>query len=100
MNNNILRTAKVKSRGQITQASEHNFRLREQHNIDEKKSHQNKLLINSLGVDVSKASDLQERLTEHYNSLRIKERSDSVLMMEFVVSASPEWFVGKKQVKF
>lgn len=96
MNNNILRTAKVKSRGQITQASEHNFRLREQHNIDEKKSHQNKLLINSLGVDVSKASDLQERLTEHYNSLRIKERSDSVLMMEFVVSASPEWFVGKK----
>lgn len=96
MNNNILRTAKVKSRGQITQACEHNFRLREQHNIDENKSHQNQILVNSLGVDISKANNLQERLTEHYNSLGIKERSDNVLMMEFVVSASPEWFHGKK----
>lgn len=96
MNNNILRTEKVKSRGQITQACEHNFRLRDQHNIDEKRSHQNKILINSLQIDISKASDLQEKLTEHYNNLGIKERSDSVLMMEFVVSASPEWFVGKK----
>ena len=34
MHNNILRTQKIKSRGQITQAAEHNFRLREQNNID------------------------------------------------------------------
>lgn len=95
MNNNILRTEKVKSRGQITQAAEHNFRLREQANIDPAKSHLNKILVNSLGVDTNRASDLQEKLTAFYDRLGVKERSDNVLMMEFVVSASPDWFEKK-----
>lgn len=95
MNNNILRTEKVKSRGQITQACEHNFRLRDQHNIDKSKSNQNQILVNSFGIDTSIPNALQIKLTSHYDSLGIKERSDSVLMMEFIVSASPEWFEGK-----
>lgn len=95
MNNNILRTEKVKSKGQITQAAEHNFRLRTQSNIDDSRTPQNCLLVNSLGVDTSKASDLQEKLSAYYKSLGIKEKSDNVLMMEFVVSASPEWFEKK-----
>jgi hypothetical protein len=95
MHNNILRTEKVKSRGQITQAAEHNFRLREQANIDPAKSYLNKILVNSLDIDTSKASDLQEKLSVFYEGLGVKERSDNVLMMEFIVSASPEFFEGK-----
>lgn len=94
-NYNILRTEKVKSRSQITQAAEHNFRLRTQPNIDPKKSHLNKVLINSLEASTTIASDLQTKLTKYYNSHGIKERKNNVLMMEFVVSASPEFFKGK-----
>lgn len=96
MINNILRTEKVKSRSQITQAAEHNFRLRMQTNIDPSRSHLNKILWNSLDVDTEKASDLQIKLSEFYSKLGIKEKSNNVLMMEFVVSASPEFFSGKK----
>lgn len=95
MNNNILRTEKVKSRGQITQSAEHNLRLRSQTNIDATRSHLNQILVNSLNVDTTKASDLQEKLSSYYQSLDIKEKKDNVLMMEFMISASPEWFVGK-----
>ena len=95
MHNNILRTQKVKSRGQITQAAEHNFRLRDQNNIDKARTPLNKIMVNSLGVDFTKASDLQEKLTIFYQGLGIKERSDNVLMMEFIVSASPEFFENK-----
>lgn len=92
MNNNILRTEKVKSRSQITQSAEHNFRLRTQNNIDSSRSHLNQILVNTLGVDTKKSSDLQEKLSAYYKSIDIKERGDSVLMMEFVLSASPEFF--------
>lgn len=95
MNYNILRTKKVKTRGAVTQSSEHNFRLREQHNIDASRTKYNKILINSLGVDTTKASDLQEKLTAYLEQLGVKERKNSVLMMEFVVSASPEFFAKK-----
>ena len=50
-NYNILRTEKVKSRSQITEAAMHNFRNREQHNIDGTQSHKNEILVNTLGVD-------------------------------------------------
>lgn len=96
MSNNILRTAKVKTRAQITASAEHNFRLRYQHNIDKTRSHLNMVLVNDLGADLTKAQDLQEKLTEYYKKIGVKERKDSVLMMEFVVSASPDFFKGKK----
>lgn len=96
MSNNILRTEKVKSRAQITQAAEHNFRLRTQSNIDASRTHLNKILINTLDVDVTVANDLQNKLSDFYSNLGIKEKKDNVLMMEFVVSASPEFFTGKK----
>lgn len=95
-NYNILRTEKVKTRSQITQAAEHNFRLRTQPNIDPKKSQLNKVLINSLDASTKIANDLQIKLTQYYNSLGVKEKDDNVLMLEFVVSASPEFYKGKK----
>lgn len=99
MHNNILRTQKLKSRIQITQAAEHNFRLRAQNNIDDTRIPFNKIFVNSLGADTTKASDLQEKLTAFYQGLGIKERSDNVLMMEFIVSASPQFFDKKTAVQ-
>lgn len=97
MNNNILRTEKVKTRKQLTDAAEHNLRLREQANIDPKKSHLNQVLVNSLDVDLNKASSLNEKLTAFYTDLGVKEKKDNVLMMEFVISASPDFFVKKSK---
>lgn len=97
MNYNILRTEKVKSRSQITEAAEHNFRLRTQHNIDESRSNMNEIFVNTLNVDTKKPSSLQERLSAYYSDLGIKEKKDNVLMMEFIVSASPEYFTGKSK---
>ncbi|MDN7880512.1 plasmid recombination protein [Burkholderia aenigmatica] len=96
---NILRTTKVKTRSDITNASEHNFRLRMQSNIDASKTHLNKVLLNTLGADVKQSNSLQIKLTEFYQSLGIKEKKDNVLMMEFIVSASPEFFAGKNQAE-
>lgn len=97
MNNNILRTEKVKSRQKITQAAEHNFWIRTQLNIDGSRSDLNVIYINSLNADTKNSSSLQEKLTEYYQSLGIKEKKDNVLMMEFVVSASPEFFKVKSK---
>lgn len=96
---NILRTEKVNNRSQITNASEHNFRLRVQKNIDKSKSHLNVIFVNTLNVDTKKATDLQEKLTAYYQQLEIKEKKDNVLMMEFIVSASPEFFTNKTPIE-
>ncbi|GKT20098.1 hypothetical protein AVHY2522_24785 [Acidovorax sp. SUPP2522] len=82
----ILRTAKIKSRVKITQAVEHNLRLRFQENINKKLTPTNKVIFNSLKANVADATDLQKKLSSHYEGLGIKERADNVLMMEFVVS--------------
>jgi len=99
MNNNILRTEKIKTRKQITHSAEHNFRLRIQPNIDGSRSKLNCVFVNSLDVDLKKSSSLQEKLSEFYDSLGIKEKSDNVLMMEFVVSASPDFFENLEPAK-
>jgi hypothetical protein len=91
----ILRTVKIKDRQKISKVSEHNFRLRSQLNIDDDRTKENVILVNKLKVDIKVTPSLQEKLTEHYQKLGIKERADNVLMMEFVVSASPEFFEEK-----
>lgn len=89
---NILRTKKIKSRANITEAAEHNFRTRTQPNIDKSRSGLNKILFNPMNVDTKKGTSLREALDEEYTKLGIKEKKDNVLMLEFVVSASPEFF--------
>ncbi|KVR74298.1 recombinase [Burkholderia vietnamiensis] len=96
-NYNILRTRKIKTRLKITQAAEHNFRLRYQANIDKNRAHLNRVLVNTLDADAKHASSLQNQLTEYYNNLGIKEKEGNVLMMEFIVSASPDFFKDKPE---
>ena len=93
----ILRTVKIKDRQKISKVSEHNFRLRSQANINDDRTQENVILVNKLNVNTSQISSLQEKISDHYEKLGIKERSDNVLMMEFVVSASPEFFEGKSK---
>lgn len=93
----ILRTVKIKDRQKISKVSEHNFRLRSQANIDADRTEENVILVNKLNVNTKEISSLQEKISDHYSSLGIKERSDNVLMMEFVASASPEFFEGKSK---
>lgn len=94
MSYNIMRTGKIKDRKQITDAASHNFRTRHQPNIDKTKKAENLVIWNPLEVDTTKASDLQKKVTGYYEGLGVKERSNSVLMQEFVISASPEFFEG------
>ena len=89
----IIRINKIKDRSQATEAMEHNLRLRTQSNIDSSRSNWNKCLFDNLGIDKTKSSSFQEKLSEKYNSLGIKEKKDNVFCLEFEMSASPEfWF--------
>lgn len=97
---NILRCEKIKTRQEISKISSHNFRLRSQSNIDNSKTGLNRIVFNSLNVDTSNSNDLGNKLFEHYDNLGVKVKTDNVLMLEFVVSASPEFFKGISKSDF
>lgn len=91
----IIRINKIKDRGHATRAMEHNLRLRMQSNIDESRTKWNQCLFDNLKIDKNKANSFQEKLSEKYQSLEIKEKKDNVFCLEFELSASPEfWFKG------
>jgi hypothetical protein len=96
---NILRVndKKFKDKGHITQAVNHNLRLHIDEHLKERiypeKSKQNKLVFNPLGFNaINGGSDFQEKLFKHYEDLGIKAKKDNVYMLEFIISASPEFF--------
>lgn len=91
----IVRAKKQKTRGQISASAGHNFRLHNVSNADPEKSKLNRILFNPLGVDATSAPSLQTKLTEYYKELGVKEKKNSVLSLEFVATASPEFFEGK-----
>jgi hypothetical protein len=93
----ITRGAKIKDRAKLTNMARHNFRLRTQSNIDAAKTPKNRIIVNKLGVDHRNADDLNTKLTAYYNGLGVKEKKGNVLMMEFIATASPEFFVGKSE---
>lgn len=91
----ILRTKKLKSKSHLTRACEHNLRLRHQNNIDDGRSHLNRILLNSLGIDTADATSFQKKLEQHYAELGIKEKQENILAFEYVATASPKFFNGK-----
>lgn len=93
----ITRIKKIKDRSKINSAALHNFRLRVQQNVIAEKTSENQILINTLNVDSTQISSLQEQLTAYYDELGVKERKDNVLMMEFIATASPSFFKGKNK---
>lgn len=89
-----IRTEKIKDRAQATEAIEHNLRLRFQSNIDQTRSAWNKCLFDGLKINQKDATSFQKKLSEKYESLKIKEKKGNVFAMEFVLGASPEFFFG------
>ena len=77
----ILRTAKIKTIGNIASSLSHNYRTRETPNADQNRSSLNEHSVESAQT-VKDA--IQERLPE-------KRRSDAVLCIEHLITASPEW---------
>jgi hypothetical protein len=81
----ILRTAKLKSFGNVGGSLAHTYRTRETENADPSRSKENEHSHNSPG-EVMQA--LRDRVPE-------KRRKDAVIGLEYFVGTSPEWFEGK-----
>jgi hypothetical protein len=81
MNYAILRTAKLKTMGNIGGSLAHNYRTIETPNADPNRTPNNDHIVATL--DAVKQA-IQDRLPE-------KRRSDAVLCIEYLITASPEW---------
>jgi Plasmid recombination enzyme len=81
----ILRTAKLKTIGNVAGSLAHTFRTRETANADPHLSHENEHSHENADEIVQA---LKARLPE-------KRRKDAVLGLEFFVGASPQWFEDK-----
>lgn len=79
----ILRTAKLKSMGEIGGSLAHNYRTRDTPNADPECSHLNEHHGGDTPEQVIQA--IRDRLPE-------KRRSDAVLCVEYLITASPEHF--------
>lgn len=83
----IMRCEKVKSMGQLSRSLKHNFREQETPNADPNRTDQNE-------------HDGAERTTEAMGAVRErlpeKRRKDAVIAVEYMMTASPEWFEQHK----
>lgn len=72
----------------------HNLRLKDfeerDESIDKTRSKYNKIVINEFKVE--KTSDLQENLSKYYKDKGAEVKKDSVLMLDFVLTTSPEYW--------
>lgn len=85
----ILRTAKLKTIGNICGSLSHNYRTRETHNADAQKLDLNE---HDLKTDQEVRQAIENRLPE-------KRRKDAVLCIEHLITASPDWDGWKDQAK-
>lgn len=81
----ILRTAKLKTLGNIAASLAHTYRQRETPNADPREAAQNE---HSHPKAAQVMAEVRELLPE-------QRRSDAVLAIEYFVGASPVWFEGK-----
>lgn len=86
MNFAVLRVEKLTSFGNIIASAQHTFRERPTPNAVPEHTHLNE----STGANSS--AELAARISEH---LPEKRRKDAVLCLEYLITASPEWFAGK-----
>jgi hypothetical protein len=82
----ILRTAKLKTFGNVAGSLSHTFRTRDTPNADPQHAAKNE---HSHGTPEEIMAALKARLPAKY-------RKDAVLAIEYFVGASPEWFEGGK----
>lgn len=78
----ILRTEKLKSVGNIVASLSHNYRTRETPNADPTRT------LNNLH-DIASAKQAADAIRKR---IPLKHRSDAVLCIEYLITASPEYF--------
>ena len=84
----ILRTAKLKTFGNIAASASHNFRERETLNADPERTH----------LNIHHGAVSSEEVTAKVKSLLPEKfRSDAVLCIEYLITASPEFFENGAQ---
>ncbi|MGE6439804.1 plasmid recombination protein, partial [Psychrobacter sp. NPDC078370] len=92
MNYAILRTAKLKTMGNIGGSLAHNYRTIETPNADPNLTSKNH---HTVATPEAVKQAIKDRLPE-------KRRSDAVLCIEYLITASPEWegWGSSKEVEF
>jgi len=79
----IMRAKKLASMGSVAASMQHCYRERETHNADQKRTPDNQHLV---------AKSTDEAMGKLRALLPEKRRKDAVLAVEYVMTASPEWF--------
>ena len=90
----ILRTKRLSG---ISSACAHNLRTKYAKNVDKTKSHLNEILIDNLKLSQraelgSQVGTYDELLLDYYKNINAETRKNSVLALEFMVTASPKFF--------
>lgn len=90
----ILRTKRLSG---ISSACAHNLRTKHANNVDKTKSHLNEIIIDNLDLSAranmgSDTGTYDDRLLDYYKNKNAKVKQNSVMAMEFVLTASPEFF--------
>lgn len=89
----ILRTKRIKDNGSLGKAVAHNLRSKYQNNVDQSRSNQNEILIDELCFqNATNENGYSDILEAYYQKMDAKQKSNSVKAMEFVLTASPEFF--------
>lgn len=84
----IMRAKKLSSMGSVAASLQHCYRDRETLNADQERTHQNEHLASQTTDEAMGV--LRERLPE-------KRRKDAVLAVEYMMTASPEWWETASQ---
>lgn len=79
----IMRAKKLANMGSVAASMQHCFRERETHNADQERTPDNQHLV---------AKSTDEAMGKLRALLPEKRRKDAVLAVEYVMTASPEWF--------
>jgi hypothetical protein len=79
----IMRAKKLANMGSVAVSMQHCFRERETHNADQERTPDNQHLV---------AKSTDEAMGKLRALLPEKRRKDAVLAVEYVMTASPEWF--------
>lgn len=87
----IIRTKKLKDKAKVTAAANHNLRYGKfNHNVDLGKTKNNIILLDK--IKATSGVDFREKLERRYEGLNVKTRTNNVLAMEFLLTASPNFF--------
>lgn len=94
----IMRTAKLGGKGKVAVSAAHLTRERECKNADPDKKHANQILEGAKNV-----KGVMAKLDERLATVGRKVRSNAVLAVELVITASPEWYKdsdGARQARY